>query len=149
MTIEKEAQEGEWAYFWVDAICINQANNQEKNGQVSRMSDTYRSACTVIAWVGPDYEVDENGNPKTQQNRLQKILLIPEEHVKREVFKRPYFYRIWIVQGLEVARKVYYLSGRRRIRVFEAPGNLCLEYNFDRQRALDETIVEGLDIHLG
>jgi hypothetical protein len=28
-------------YYWIDAICINQSNDQEKNHQVGMMKDIY------------------------------------------------------------------------------------------------------------
>lgn len=39
-------------YLWVDAICINQSNIEEKNHQVAQMGDIYRNAEKVIVWLG-------------------------------------------------------------------------------------------------
>ncbi|PMD63545.1 HET-domain-containing protein [Hyaloscypha bicolor E] len=44
-------------HLWVDAICINQRDNQEKNHQVSLMSQVFRNATTVLVWLGKG---DEN-----------------------------------------------------------------------------------------
>lgn len=42
-------------YLWIDAICINQTDDQEKNIQVREMGTTYHQAEMVIAWLGlPD-----------------------------------------------------------------------------------------------
>ena len=38
--------------LWVDAICIDQDNETEKNRQVLRIPDIYRSAWRVIGWLG-------------------------------------------------------------------------------------------------
>jgi hypothetical protein len=38
--------------LWIDAICINQSDNQEKNVQVKRISQIYLHASTVIVWLG-------------------------------------------------------------------------------------------------
>ncbi|XHG04947.1 hypothetical protein AWENTII_008201 [Aspergillus wentii] len=38
--------------LWVDAICINQENIQERNQQVRIMRDIYQSAKHVIIWLG-------------------------------------------------------------------------------------------------
>ncbi|KAL5321091.1 hypothetical protein ACEPPN_011902 [Leptodophora sp. 'Broadleaf-Isolate-01'] len=37
---------------WVDAICINQADIEERNWQVSKMGLIYRAAESVVAWMG-------------------------------------------------------------------------------------------------
>jgi hypothetical protein len=45
--------------IWIDSLCINQSDNQEKGWQVGLMGDIYRQAQTVIAWLGlPDDSSD-------------------------------------------------------------------------------------------
>lgn len=39
---------------WADAICINQADNEEKSFQVNQMGDIYDKAAEVIVWLGHD-----------------------------------------------------------------------------------------------
>jgi chaperonin cofactor prefoldin len=39
--------------LWIDAICINQQDTDEKNQQVQQMADIYRNASQVIVWLGP------------------------------------------------------------------------------------------------
>ncbi|KAJ0117518.1 Heterokaryon incompatibility protein 6 [Diaporthe amygdali] len=39
-------------YFWIDALCINQRDNDEKSWQVAMMRDVYSSAHMVHAWMG-------------------------------------------------------------------------------------------------
>src|SRR3569833_1032082 len=38
--------------FWIDAICIDQDNKQERNHQVKQMGDIYRRAAQVFVWLG-------------------------------------------------------------------------------------------------
>jgi hypothetical protein len=38
--------------LWIDAICIDQSNVEERNTQVQRMSQIYRNASCVLAWLG-------------------------------------------------------------------------------------------------
>ncbi|KAL8692430.1 MAG: hypothetical protein Q9224_003958, partial [Gallowayella concinna] len=40
--------------IWADAICINQSDVRERNEQVARMADIYRSATKVLVWLGPE-----------------------------------------------------------------------------------------------
>jgi hypothetical protein len=38
--------------MWLDMICINQKDEDEKSGQVSMMGDIYKRAAKVYAWLG-------------------------------------------------------------------------------------------------
>ncbi|KAH6857601.1 heterokaryon incompatibility, partial [Alternaria alternata] len=38
--------------LWVDAICINQSDEEEKLSQVQSMGDVYRNAVEVRIWLG-------------------------------------------------------------------------------------------------
>ena len=40
--------------LWVDAICINQADNEEKNHQVALMGSIYAIAKEVVIWLGEE-----------------------------------------------------------------------------------------------
>ncbi|KAK7419749.1 hypothetical protein QQX98_003121 [Neonectria punicea] len=39
--------------IWIDAICINQVDDEEKSYQVQAMARVYRQAAKVLAWLGP------------------------------------------------------------------------------------------------
>ena len=40
--------------FWIDAICVDQENLEERGLQVRRMPDIYTSADRVVIWIGPE-----------------------------------------------------------------------------------------------
>ncbi|KAK4555564.1 hypothetical protein LTR86_007317 [Recurvomyces mirabilis] len=42
--------------IWIDALCINQADVGERNAQVARMGDTFRSAAKTIVFLRQDIE---------------------------------------------------------------------------------------------
>lgn len=44
--------------LWIDAICINQMDLDERSRQVRRMADIYRLAERVVVWLG----IEENGS---------------------------------------------------------------------------------------
>ena len=46
-------QESEILILWVDAVCINQRDTDEKNHQVRQMAEVYRHAAQVFVWLGP------------------------------------------------------------------------------------------------
>ncbi|KAJ4017755.1 hypothetical protein NW752_001663 [Fusarium irregulare] len=41
-------------YLWIDAVCINQADDHERNQQVGIMGDIFRTADKVIMWLGEE-----------------------------------------------------------------------------------------------
>jgi hypothetical protein len=46
--------------MWIDAICINQQDAQEKNIQVRLMTKIYQNAVGVVAWLGPSCEMGQS-----------------------------------------------------------------------------------------
>ncbi|KAL9082221.1 MAG: hypothetical protein Q9165_008927, partial [Trypethelium subeluteriae] len=40
--------------IWIDALCINQADLEERTCQVALMKDIYASAWHVVVWLGPE-----------------------------------------------------------------------------------------------
>jgi hypothetical protein len=54
----REIRDGDFANrsFWIDAICINQTDLQERSAQVHRMRDIYGKANAVIIWLGSEAE---------------------------------------------------------------------------------------------
>ena len=47
------------SYFWIDAICINQNDVDEKSKQIPRMAEIYTSTKLVVAWLGPNSPTDD------------------------------------------------------------------------------------------
>lgn len=45
-----------WHFLWIDAICINQNDTDEKAIQIPLMNQIYSKASSVIAWIGPVIE---------------------------------------------------------------------------------------------
>ena len=99
--------------LWIDAICIDQDNLQEKNDQVKRMRDVFNSASQVLVWLG---ETDKDA--RTAMAFLERVDCSIEsvpafENSKVEpflpaldkFFKKPWWTRIWVVQEVCVANK--------------------------------------------
>lgn len=49
--------ENEEQLVWVDAVCINQADMEEKSEQIRLIPDIYRSAQQTYIWLGEDSKV--------------------------------------------------------------------------------------------
>jgi hypothetical protein len=59
-------------FWWIDAICVNQQDLDERSHQVSLMTRLYRSAKLVHVWLG-----DEDENTVTAMNLVQHIAYRP------------------------------------------------------------------------
>lgn len=51
---DEKRKHGEKQPLWVDAICIDQGNDDEKSRQVGMMADIYHAASEVLVWLGED-----------------------------------------------------------------------------------------------
>jgi len=114
--------------FWIDSVCINQLDAQERCAQVSSMASIYRSADCVVAWLGEEEADTETAFalitklanlsqdllakviPKNFQSPDFKEILGPLAddivwEALRQFWRRSYFTRAWIIQELVLARK--------------------------------------------
>ncbi|KAG6353547.1 hypothetical protein INS49_005509 [Diaporthe citri] len=75
--------------LWADGICINQDNDEEKNGQVALMGRIYEtSRCTLIC-LGPGLGTED------RQHASDVGLIAEVETLIREVFEDPKFSWDW------------------------------------------------------
>lgn len=83
--------------LWVDAICINQNDILERDGQVSRMGDIYNNCMRVVVYL----PVESPGNFRslgTGKANRPRIRLTQE--VLLDLLRTRYFTRVWIIQEL-------------------------------------------------
>ena len=56
--------------LWIDSICINQNDDDERSHQVQLMGKIYRSASTVLIWLGEDPKEGKTAQACTCMNLL-------------------------------------------------------------------------------
>ncbi|KAF2259874.1 HET-domain-containing protein [Lojkania enalia] len=95
--------------IWIDALCINQKNTQERNDQVQMMGDIYRNANPVLIWLGEaDKEIDEGFELVLAAGKETDI---PEDSERKliafyiNLVERHWFNRLWTVQELALANR--------------------------------------------
>jgi len=102
--------------LWIDALCINQRDIQERSHQVQHMATIYRSAKSVVIWLGewPNDATCSNVSDCQAHwlNTLHKTgWVIPPHllpHVLQhyvDIMKLPWFRRLWVIQELALARR--------------------------------------------
>ncbi|MCJ1286512.1 hypothetical protein MMC26_005858 [Xylographa opegraphella] len=99
--------------YWIDALCINQDNQQEKNMQVLKMADIYSKAYNVCIWLG---EGNEQSNMAIDfipsiLNLSQFDALINDQNMLKhwtafaDLMRSTWFSRRWVVQEIVYARE--------------------------------------------
>jgi len=100
-----------WQYFWIEAICIDQSNGKEKSIQVRRMDETYRNAAATVVWLGArEHAANDDDKPVAGRNANHTAKLVSSSLVD-EIFSRPYWSCIWIIQELVLAKDIVLLYG--------------------------------------
>ena len=103
--------------LWIDAICINQNDNEEKSHQIELMPRIYSSARRVVAWLGETadgsddvlvWAVDHQ-EKLCNLSRAQPPTNLLEPITR--LFERQYWYRTWIIQELLQAREQLFICG--------------------------------------
>ncbi|KAI0534343.1 heterokaryon incompatibility protein-domain-containing protein [Xylaria digitata] len=166
--------------LWIDAICINQdaQDATERNHQVQQMADIYRGAERVVVWLGrPTQEMDSamvslvelqssynkmeiqaskswEGLPASSSLNCDN----PRRRGIEQLFRRPWFRRIWILQEVGNARAALIYCGRKAVSsaIFSiAPSVFNIDIDSHCQAVLDlmprsparsEAIDQGRDL---
>ncbi|KAE9373669.1 HET-domain-containing protein [Stipitochalara longipes BDJ] len=98
--------------LWIDAICINQRDVEERNQQVPRMDRIYGGAQSVCIWLGDatedsklamDFIRDRVLELWTFDELIEDINLARHWAALITLMKRPWFSRRWVVQEIALS----------------------------------------------
>jgi len=110
-------------WLWIDAVCINQDDVEEKNAQVQMMGEIYRAAERVVVWL------DDRNLTHTEITHAFLLLEVinftavdqpdaytgitkpvgQESHWRalHKFLSHPYWCRAWIIQEVALAKEVH------------------------------------------
>ena len=124
--------------LWVDAICINQNDSNERSSQVRLMRQIYQCSTRVVVWLGEHTQDSEQGVDLLLS--IQRLALENDDKITASaqalapddlpklglasvdsgewgsldaIFWRPWFTRIWIIQELAVSKDALVICGDR------------------------------------
>jgi hypothetical protein len=103
--------------LWIDALCINQADLNERNHQVTQMGKIYRNASTVVAWLGEPDSASSAAIKMLLEAGLGRASRVAYPILFRDcptnaldavhaIFLQEYWTRLWIVQEVTLAWEV-------------------------------------------
>jgi hypothetical protein len=99
--------------LWVDAMCINQDDTEEKTDQLGQMVNVYSKAENVCVWLG---ESDDEGRSNIAMKFIREIMDFAvldryardkrqamKWHALAELMRDRWFSRRWVVQEISLA----------------------------------------------
>jgi Heterokaryon incompatibility protein (HET) len=119
-------------FLWIDSVCIDQGNLEERSKQIQLMRELYRNASRVIVWLGEapqplpaipaflaftflldTYRAINYSNLSDDQ--LKAVLKVgtkqPGWQTLFEILCNPFWRRIWVIQEIVVGTKVQLYYG--------------------------------------
>jgi Heterokaryon incompatibility protein (HET) len=100
--------------LWIDALCIDQRDGNEKALQIERMRNIYQTASKVLVWLGEegqDSDMAMDLVPRLKDIDLRNIPLYIEDPDMRKAWdalhrlcRRPWWTRSWVLQEVVVAQ---------------------------------------------
>ena len=129
-------------YLWIDQICINQDDINERNMQVRIMGDIYKRCERVIIWLGVEdadprlaklisdvclearglVPADSNGSKLTFKNAVAGLLstsfrqeFIACAEAAADLYRRIWFKRAWVVQEAVLPNDSVVLAGSTKL----------------------------------
>ncbi|KAH8635928.1 hypothetical protein IG631_07762 [Alternaria alternata] len=106
--------------LWIDAICIDQDNSEERNQQVQMMSRIYTRSSNVCIWLGEDTDEDERAINfiREEITHLKNFDAISSDekysekwHALMMLMQREWFSRRWVVQEISLAKRAQIYCG--------------------------------------
>ncbi|KAK3367782.1 heterokaryon incompatibility protein-domain-containing protein [Podospora didyma] len=103
-------QEDQARVLWIDQICINQEDEDEKGKQVAKMSRIHANARNVIVWLGP---------ASLEKHSDLAMRFIPQmTSALASLMRHPWFSRRRIIQEVAFAQKAELWCGSQAWRQF-------------------------------
>jgi hypothetical protein len=120
---------------WIDSICINQTDHDEKSWQIGLMKQIYSSASRVVAWLdspapGALSALSEVGDAWTKFRELEGNSLQDRDPIVTPfiygnmstpfrltgiLLCNSFFFRTWIIQEVALAQKLVFKLGKEEI----------------------------------
>lgn len=114
---------GEKRVMWVDAICIDQNNENEKNHQIPLMAMTYGRALNVMVWLGDHDEIDRAVDLRAvasfassqDLSWLKQPQFRAAEAAIGNLVGVAYWRRAWIIQEIGAAMEIQVHVGKQNM----------------------------------
>lgn len=120
--------------IWIDQVCINQEDVQERNSQIPLIGSIYRQAEKVLIWLGEDAQnsdtgirlarhvlavIDKNPGISIEVGNLESLGLPKWNHKDWQalgaILLRGWFTRVWVIQEAAMSTQATIICGKNEI----------------------------------
>lgn len=111
--------------LWIDAICIDQSNDEERGNQVGMMRTIYTEAQSVFIYLGlqtddSDMAMDFLARLATGETREDFLTFSAEQYYEswealQNLLRRSWWKRAWVIQEFALATRVEFVCGDRSL----------------------------------
>jgi hypothetical protein len=126
-------------WWWIDSICIDETNLEERGAQVQMMGQIYRKSKETLVWLGPKSDDSDRAveflrslsryrfkfalqAPKDEkkQSKLMAELFIRDDRqdgweALEKFFARPWWTRVWTLQEFILSKEVVFDIGSKTL----------------------------------
>ena len=95
--------------YWIDAICINQEDPDERSKQVALMDYIYTRASCVLIWLGFPEPGHHEWSQRTNPDKWEALRDMPDW-----LLSNSYWTRLWIIQEIGLATNLIVCTSRDR-----------------------------------
>lgn len=139
--------------IWIDAVCINQDDTQERNEQVRQMERIYSIATKVLVYLGPVPTGTRNelsflmsATKELSRARLRNTTTLREmcmDWAIPQLRKRTWFDRVWVLQEVVVSKVAMVICGDYLCRFDELDKALgSIKFEPDRFSARNKALYD-------
>ncbi|KAB8278595.1 heterokaryon incompatibility protein-domain-containing protein [Aspergillus minisclerotigenes] len=109
--------------LWIDAICINQGDEDEKAQQIQFMPMIYGQASQVIVWLGETADQSDKAletirlavDDEPSEDKPTDIQQEMNHTAIVRLLERPWFRRLWVLQEVHAAQDILVICGDVKI----------------------------------
>ncbi|EME44955.1 hypothetical protein DOTSEDRAFT_127979, partial [Dothistroma septosporum NZE10] len=106
--------------IWIDQICINQDDHEERAQQVDIMKHIYNQAREIFIWLGEaanrSDELFRYAKKLRSKSVANRIMSLPElKKAIQGLLERPWFQRVWVIPEVALSKHTEVVCGSQHI----------------------------------
>ncbi|KAK3652174.1 hypothetical protein LTR56_005307 [Elasticomyces elasticus] len=101
--------------LWCDAVCVNQADIDERSTQVRLMGEIFASSRRLIMWLGNFVRkaestafrqlLDDDTPDELRNTNPQSVTQQQHSSIMKDILAKPYFTRRWVIQEVNLTQE--------------------------------------------